>query len=97
VGFLPRYKKEIPQYAPNVITPTLIQNLSTEEDLNMAKKKREAVKKVVDFTQFNIQTTKPMSFIYAIEKVCRKYAVKLHGVKGTRDYDFSFDINSGDN
>jgi hypothetical protein len=61
----------------------------------MAKKKRQAIKKVVDFTLFNIQTTKPIGFIYAIEKVCRKYAVKIGRKK--RDYEFQYDINSGDN
>jgi hypothetical protein len=57
--------------------------------------KRKSIKKVVNVTLLNIQTTKPMTFIREIEKVCKKFAVQTKGKKDL-DFDFAWDINDGD-
>jgi hypothetical protein len=54
--------------------------------------KTKKVRKVsIDFTLFNILTTKPKSFLKDIKRVCNKYAVKLPGTTGRKDYYYSWE------
>jgi hypothetical protein len=60
---------------------------------NMKRPKRKPRVIGVVFNNLSVGTTRPVSFVGALERVCRKYAVRLGRRK--RDYEFSWETTDG--